>query len=157
MTSGMAPKHHIAILLPLAVGVATILCTIAIHALPLSATVYFVRHERKLGRLGRGFLLDMGIVARSILYALAAHLAEIALWALVFMLCGEFSDFGLAFYHSAGNYTSLGSGDVLMTAAWKLLGPLETANGMLLFGVSTAMIFALIQRLVETRFVDLKE
>jgi hypothetical protein len=44
-----------------------------------------------------------------------------------------------------------------MSPFWKLLGPLETANGMLLFGVSTAMIFAVIQRLVEARSVDLKE
>jgi hypothetical protein len=44
-----------------------------------------------------------------------------------------------------------------MTPAWRLLGPLETANGLLLFGVSTAMVFALIQRLVEIRFVDWKK
>jgi hypothetical protein len=91
------------------------------------------------------------------LYALAAHLMEIALWAVVYVICGEFDDFGTAYYHSAVNYTSLGYGDLIMSPSWKLLGPLETANGMLLFGVSTAMIFAVIQRLVEARFVDLKE
>jgi len=37
------------------------------------------------------------------------------------------------------------------------LGPLEAANGMLMFGVSTAMIFTVIQRLVEARYVDLRE
>jgi hypothetical protein len=36
-----------------------------------------------------------------------------------------------------------------------LLGPLEAANGMLMFGVTTAMIFALIQWLIQLRFVDL--
>jgi hypothetical protein len=99
----------------------------------------------------------MGIVVRVLLYALAAHLLEMALWALVFVFCGEFQDFSTAFYHSAVNYTSLGYGDLIMAPSWKLLGPVETANGMLLFGVSTAMIFAVIQRLVETRYVDLKE
>jgi hypothetical protein len=44
-----------------------------------------------------------------------------------------------------------------MSPAWVLLGPLETANGMLLFGVSAAMIFTIIQRLVEIRFSDLKD
>lgn len=48
---------------------------------PLSATIDFVRRERKLGRAGTSFWIDMGIVARAILYALAAHLTEIALWA----------------------------------------------------------------------------
>jgi len=43
-----------------------------------------------------------------------------------------------------------------MTSSWKLLGPMEAADGMLMFGVSTAIIFAVIQRLIETRFVDLR-
>lgn len=153
----MTQMHRIRILVPLAVGAVAILCTIMIHALPLTATVNFVRREKKLGRVGTGFWIDIGIVARAILYALAAHLTEIALWAVLYVVCGEFRDFGTAYYHSAVNYTSLGYGDLIMSPSWKLLGPLETANGMLLFGVSTAMIFAVIQRLVEARFVDLKE
>jgi hypothetical protein len=44
-----------------------------------------------------------------------------------------------------------------MSPSWKSLGPLETANGMLLFEVSTAMIFAVIQRLIEARFEDLRD
>ena len=153
----MTQMHRITILVPLAVGAVVILCTIMIHALPLTATVNFIRHEKKLGRVGTGFWIDIGIVARAILYALAAHLTEIALWAVLYVVCGEFRDFGTAYYHSAVNYTSLGYGDLIMSPSWKLLGPLETANGMLLFGVSTAMIFAVIQRLIEARFVDLKE
>jgi hypothetical protein len=31
------------------------------------------------------------------------------------MICGEFHEFGLAYYHSAVNYTTLGYGDVIMT------------------------------------------
>ena len=116
-----------------------------------------MRRERKLGRAGRGFWSDLAIVSLAIVCALAAHLAEIGLWAVVFVPCGEFADFATAYYHSAVNYTSLGYGDLIMSPSWKLLGPLETTDGMLLFGVSTAMIFAVIQRLIETRYVDLRE
>lgn len=153
----MTQTDPIAFLIPVAVGAAAVICTTVIHALPLSATVKFVRREKRLGRVGVGFWIDTVIVARAILYALVAHLFEVALWAVLFVMCGEFSDFGTAYYHSAVNYTSLGYGDVIMTPTWRLLGPLETANGMLLFGVSTAMIFAVIQRLVEARFMDLKD
>lgn len=153
----MMQVHRIAILVPLAVGAVAVICTIMIHALPLSATVEFVRRERKLGRVGRSFRIDMGIVALAILSALAAHLTEMALWAVLYVICGEFTDFGTAYYHSAVNYTSLGYGDLIMSPSWRFLGPLETANGMLLFGVSTAMIFTVIQRLVQARFVDLKD
>jgi hypothetical protein len=45
--------------------------------------------------------------------------------------------------------------DLVMTPAWRLLGPLEAADGMLMFGVSTAMIFAVIQHVIRGRFADL--
>ena len=45
--------------------------------------------------------------------------------------------------------SSLGYGDIVMSASWKLLGPLEAANGLLLFGVTTAMIFAVIAAIVS--------
>jgi Ion channel len=148
---------HIAILNPLTVGVVAFACTIVVHALALNATVSFVRRERRLGHAGANFWNDFAIVAVTVSFAFAAHLIEIALWALLFMMCGEFPEFAIAFDHSAVNYTSLGYGNVLMTPSWRFLGPLEAANGLLMFGVSTAMIFAVIQRLLLTRFVDLRD
>ena len=103
------------------------------------------------------FWSKFAIVALIILFLLVAHLIEIALWAAVFMICGEFHEFGLAYYHSAVNYTTLGYGDLIMSPKWRLLGPLEAANGIMMFGVSTAMIFTLILRLTQTRFLDLKD
>ena len=153
----MQDTHHVAFLIPLVVGIAAVICTIFIHALPLSATINFVRREERLGRVGIRFWMDTAIVARVILYALVAHLVEIAFWAVLFLICSEFSDFDTAYYHSAVNYTSLGYGDIVMSPTWRLLGPLETANGMLLFGVSTAMIFAVIQRLFDARYVDTEQ
>jgi hypothetical protein len=127
-----------------------------IHVLSVRATVYFVRREKSLGHMGKP-LLDLSIFVRVVFYASLAHLAPMGFWGALFMVCGEFSDFGTAFYHSAVNYTSLGYGDVIMSPSWKLLGPLETANGMLLFGVSTAMIFGVMLWLIQARFADLKD
>ena len=149
--------QHFAVMIPLAVGLAAFACTIIIHALTLSASVHFVRRERRLGRAGAGFWINVAIVTVTLSFALAAHLVEIALWALLFMMCGEFAEFGAAFVHSAVNYTTLGYGDVVMTPPWRLLGPLEAADGMLMFGVSTAMIFAVIQLLIQARFLDLRD
>ncbi len=152
----MAPSPgEIAILSPLAIGVGMTFCTVVIHALALITIVHFVRRERRLGRAGVGFWKDVIIAAVTVLLSLAAHLIEITAWAVVFTLCGELPHFAAAFYHSAVNYTSLGYGDIVMSASWKLLGPLETADGMLMFGVSTAMLFAVILRLLQVRFRDL--
>jgi hypothetical protein len=153
----MTQIHRIPMLSPLAVGVITFICTIFVHVLPLGATVTIVRREKRLGLVGVSPWINFGTVALIILFALVAHLIEIALWAAVFVICGEFHDFGTAYYHSAVNYTTLGYGDLIMSPTWRLLGPLEAANGILMFGVSTAMIFTVIQRLAQAKFVDLKD
>jgi Ion channel len=151
----VAPSpDDIATFSPLVIALATTFGTIVIHALAVIAVVHFVRYERKLRRAGVRFWRDVAIVAGATLVALAAHLVEITAWAVVFVVCGEFSSLAAAFYHSAINYTSLGLGDVVMSESWRLLAPLETADGMLMFGVSTAMIFAVCQRLVQTRLHD---
>lgn len=153
----MKQIQQIPILLPLAVSSVAILCTILIQAMPLAGTLWFVRREKSRGRTGRSFWGDTRIVVLVILFAMVAHLVEIALWAVIFLLCGEFADMGTAYYHSAVNFTTLGYGDVLLSPRWRMLGPLEAGNGMLLFGVSTAMVFAVILGLAQDRFADLRK
>ena len=147
---------QVAILRPLAFGLVVVLCTILIHALALAATVNLVRREQRIGHAGKSFGIDLAIAVVAILIAFAAHLIEMAVWAGLFVICGEFTTFGAAFDHSAVNYTTLGYGNVVMTPSWRLLGPLEAADGMLMFGVTTAMIFAVIQRLIRSRLPDLR-
>ena len=130
--------------------------SIFIHAVPIGVTVNFTRYEQRRGRVGVSFRNDMTIVVLAISRMMAAHLVEMALWAVVFVVCGEFHDFSIAYYHSAVNYTTLGYGDVVMSPSWRLLGALEAADGVLMFGVSTALIFAVIQHLMQARFADLR-
>jgi hypothetical protein len=153
----MTQVPQVAIVTPLTVGAGAVLCTIFIHSLALGATVNFFRRETRLGRAGMMYLIDLTIVVLVMSFAFAAHLIEVAVWAWLFMICGEFQTFGAAYYHSAVNYSTLGYGDVIMSPSWKLLGPLEAADGSLMFGVSTAMIFAVILRLIQTRFADLRD
>jgi Ion channel len=152
----MTQNHQFAILLSLAVGAGAVACTIFVHALAMVTTVNLFRYERRRGRAGAGALIDFSILALVIFFAFVAHLIEIALWAALLVLCGEFQEFGIAYSCSAVNYATLGYGDVLLTPSWRLLGPLEATNGALMFGVSAAMVFAVIQRLVLARFEDLR-
>ena len=149
--------QQISILIPLAVATVAILCTIVIHALAVGATLTFIRRERHLGHAGASFWGNAGIVMVVVSFAFTAHLAEIALWAVLLMLCGEFPESAGAFGHSAGNYTTLGYGTAVMTPSWRLLGPLEAVNGTLMFGVSTAMIFSIMLRLVRERLVEFRD
>jgi hypothetical protein len=153
----MPQVPHIATLIPLLVGSSFSILMILIHLLPLRITLELLRYEKKLGRIGTSFWIDITIFLRVVLFASLAHIIEVALWGVLFVLCGEFRDFGTAFYHSAVNYTSLGYGDIVMSPSWRLLGPIETANGMLLFGFTTALVIAVLQRILEPRFQDLRE
>lgn len=38
-----------------------------------------------------------------------------------------------------------------MSGRWRLLGALEAVDGIVMFGISTALIFALMMRLIEQR------
>ena len=149
----MAPSspQEAAVFIPLLFALPITLLTIGVHAVALGAAAQLIRREYRFRRAGLGFWTDVAIVGGITLLALIAHLAEIAVWAVLYEACGEFTGLASAFYHSAVNYTSLGYGDVVMSASWKLLGPLETANGMFMFGISTAMMFFVVQRLYRTR------
>ncbi len=86
-----------------------------------------------------------------IVILLAGHFCQMALWASAFMAAGEFETFGVAFYHSAVNYTTLGYGDLVMSEHWRLLGPQEAVSGTLAFGWSTAAIVTVVIRLGRYR------
>jgi hypothetical protein len=153
----MIRSERIAIWLPLVVGAMVLAGTVVTRALAVLATIDLVRRQRRVGPAGAGFWIDLSTVALVMAVALVAHLIDIGLWALLLVVCGEFSELGRAYYLSAANYTTLGSGNVFLTAAWRMLGPLEAANGMVMFGVSTAIIFAVIQGMVQARFTDLRD
>ena len=86
-----------------------------------------------------------------IMILLTGHLAQMAVWATVFLAVGEFDAFEVAFYHSAVNYATLGYGDIVMSPGWRLLGPQEAASGTLAFGWSTAAIVTVVLRLGRYR------
>jgi voltage-gated potassium channel Kch len=82
---------------------------------------------------------------------LVSHLFQFATWALLFVWLGEFTDFATAFYHSAVNFTSLGYGDLVMSESHRLLGALEAANGVLMFGLSAGTILSVMNGLLRHR------
>lgn len=86
-----------------------------------------------------------------------AYFAETLIWAALFMLLGEFDDFKTALYHSGVNFVTLGYGDVVMSPRWRMLGPLEAANGILMFGLSTAVMTAAVLDIINQNKAKLKK
>ena len=138
-------------LAPALIALAVLPATMVIQAIALAMTVRFVTWLLHGGHAGRSFWQDVGVMLVVMLILLTALLAQVAVWAGAFVLCGALPDFGTAFYHSAVNFTTLGYGDIVMPPPWRLLGPLEAASGFLMFGLSGSGMFALTIRLVELR------
>jgi hypothetical protein len=103
------------------------------------------------GYTGLWFWQNVAVMMVVTLVMAVTHLIQIALWALAFLMVGEIATFETAFYFSAENYTSLGYGDIVLSGQWRLLGPLEAINGLLLFGLSTALMFAVMSHLIMDR------
>jgi voltage-gated potassium channel Kch len=98
---------------------------------------------------GGSFLKTTGVLTGVMILLTAGNLAQIAIWALLFRVLGEFEQYGEAFYHSAVNFATLGYGDIVMSSRHKLLGPLEAVNGALMIGVSTAFLMFAFQGSIQ--------
>ncbi|MCB1857539.1 MAG: two pore domain potassium channel family protein [Gammaproteobacteria bacterium] len=95
------------------------------------------------------FWSSLAVIKGVMLLLVIGNLFQVAIWASLFLLLGEFQTFEEAFYHSAVNFATLGYGDIVMSASHKLLGPLEAVNGVLMIGVSTAALMSAFQDSVQ--------
>ena len=100
---------------------------------------------------GKSLRRSVGVLDLVLFHVLVVAMAQIAAWALVFMMVGEFSDYHAAFCHSAVNFTTLGYGDVVMSPPWRLLGPLEALNGVLVLSLSSAVLVSTFGHLRDAR------
>ena len=93
--------------------------------------------------------VDIVVLSTVMLVTLLGNFVQMAVWALLFLVLGEFDDFHTALYHSGVNFATLGYGDIVMSERWRTLGPLEAANGILMFGVSTSVMTAAVIDVVK--------
>jgi Ion channel len=138
-------------LLPLVVGSGVLFGSVLSYALATELIVRIAVRLIRTGYSGLGFWRNVAVMMLVTLVTAAAHLIQIALWAFALLMVGEISTFEKAFYCSAENYTALGYGDIVLSERWRLLGSLEAINGLLLFGLSTAVMFAVMRRLIANR------
>ncbi|MEZ5906033.1 MAG: hypothetical protein R3C69_13370 [Geminicoccaceae bacterium] len=91
----------------------------------------------------RLFAVVIGAVA---LLATALHGVEASLWALAYWLLDALPDFRSAMLYSLSAMTTYGHSNISLEPQWQFMGALESLCGMLLFGLTTAFLFAAIQK-----------
>jgi voltage-gated potassium channel Kch len=121
--------------------------TVVVHFAGLLALMWLLRarghrfraHESAVGQGAAIVFVVLGLVA--------IHTVEIWLYAVVYFALAALPDFEAALYFSTTSFTTIGYGDVVLEKRWRLLGAIEGANGLLLFGWSTAFLFAVTARM----------
>lgn len=122
-----------------------------LHALGLLALLYW--QTKQWPRIEADFRprRNLPMFLFLFLVILGLHLAEISLWACAYFWRGGIPHFATAVYFSTSSYTTVGYGDTLPSASWRLVGALESLTGVLLLGWSAAFFFSIVSRFFEIR------
>lgn len=128
---------------PLLLGSLTIIVNMGIQCFAIVAMIRYLFKKQNMTVVKATFLSDVNMLCNMLAVLFAGHILQFMIWAELFILLGEFSDFNTAFYHSMVNFSSLGYGDIVMSETWRLLGALEACNGLLMFGLSAGAMLAI--------------
>ena len=129
-----------------------LLATMVCLAFQVVASVLAVRYfahaaKRPRGPTPRGVIfLEFSIL---MLTLMLGNIVQAAFWALIYMTLGAFEDFETALYFSGLTFTSLGYGDVVINGRVRLIAPLQAANGLMMFGITTGLFIAAFQHAVK--------
>lgn len=144
-------------LVHLALAFVLIGVSVAIHGLGTLAVIVRLANALK-RRNGSRDRTTLGLLTIRVVTALLLlHVLEASAWAALYWLARALPDGESAFYFSLTSYTTVGYGDVVLPADWRLLGPIEAATGILMFGWSTGVMVAAINRIYGDQFRRLTE
>ena len=128
-------------------GLPLIVLTVVIHAYGLA-----LLDKRVTSRLSdmRGIrtlsVTSIMVMGGTALWTTLLHAFEGALWAVAYRLLGALQDNRSAILYSLGALTTYGHASINLESHWQLMGVLEALNGLILFGLTTAFLFTVMQR-----------
>ena len=101
--------------------------------------------KRKPLSLRHVFAIMIGLISVVGLLLAALHGIEAALWAAAYWWLGAVNLPGEAILYSVDSISTRGASGLMLERDWRMMGALEATDGMLLFGISTAYIFTVMQ------------
>ncbi len=134
-------------LVQILVGASVGALNIIIHALLTVSTIRAARSVASRKTMHPWSRL-LAIMIAAVLVLMGAHMAEVFVWSVAYAVTNATAEGTDLTYFAFVNYTTLGYGDVIPVARWRLLGPMTAMNGVLLFGWSTAVIFEVLRRTI---------
>jgi hypothetical protein len=131
----------------LALAIAMVSATVTIHFGGLILLLRILRRRGHRFHAHESVFGEVALLLFVILGIFAIHTVEIWLYAVVYQGIGAIADFETALYFSTSSFTTLGYGDVTLAREWRVFGSIEAANGLVLFGWSTAFLLSVTTRL----------
>ena len=132
-------------------GLSLIALTITLHAAGVALMAFVtlgirVRLEAE-NRLGsrQVFAIVIGLIGSVGLLLAALHGMEASLWAAAYWWLGALNSAAEALLYSVDSMSTRGASGLVLERHWLMMGALEAMDGMLLFGISTASIFTVMQ------------
>ena len=117
-----------------------VIVTFVIHFVGLAGLSVAMRRSRVhpstlTTMFGQGFAILSMVIG---LFAL--HSIEILVYAVAYYWIAAVPDFESALYYSTSAFSTVGYGDVTLKSEWRMMGAVESVNGFLLIGWSTAYL-----------------
>jgi len=129
-------------------GCPLIVVTVTLHTLGLAYTSRrAILIGKKMEQNGSPRVGFASVISAMTLLATVLHGIEAAIWGIAYLALGALSKVPSAMLYSLSAMTTYGHHSLYLEQRWHLLGAIEALNGWLLFGLSTAFLFLLIQEL----------
>ena len=128
-------------------GLSLTALTIVIHATGIISLAFVLRRvghhlETQTHHL---FAILIGLIGAVGLLLAVLHGLEAGLWAAAYLWLGALASPSEAILYSVDSMSTRGASGLILEPGWRMMGALESVDGMLLFGMSTVFIFAVIQ------------
>lgn len=124
----------------LAIGTLLVAVTVLVHTVGLAGLGHWTPRAAAWLRLHRHDLGRAIMMVTTVLGIFLLHTIEVWIWAATFSAVHAVRGFADALYLSTVMFSTAGYGDMGITPAWRLLTALESINGFILIGWSTAYL-----------------
>lgn len=132
-------------LLDILITIVIVTVTVVIHTFGMMIAIRIIR-KQKASQLTFQRFRSVQLVG-VVLVMFFISIVEVLLWAATYLWVNIIESFEEAFYFSMVTFTTLGYGDIVLKGTWRLLASFEAAIGIIMFGWTTAIVFAAVQNI----------
>jgi len=127
------------------VGIVVMILCLGVQGISVGMVIYYYARVARNPLGARPYVEAYGTLVRIMVLLLFAGMLQMAIWACLYRMLGQFEDYETALYFSGVTFTSLGYGDLTLPKRLRILSAMEAADGLMMFGVISAVFMHALQ------------